>query len=57
MPGVVKKVRGKWRIFEPDSDKLAKNGAGTPLDGGGHVSKFAAERQVRAIEARKHDKG
>lgn len=42
------RVRGKWRLIEPDG-KIAKNKSGTPLDGGGHTSKDKALSQVRAI--------
>ena len=51
MPVTVVKRRGKWRVVETRTGRLAKNRAGTPVDGGGHRSKAAAAKQARAINA------
>ncbi len=50
MPATVKLIRGKYRIVEP-SGKLMKNKAGTTVDGKGHLTRQAALRQARAINA------
>ncbi len=39
----------KVRIVEADSGRIARNKAGTPMDGGGHSTKSEAARQVRAV--------
>jgi|GEM_PF-1159456 len=49
MPVVTRKQGGKWRLFERDTGRLARNDHGTPLDGGGHIDKGKAARQERAI--------
>lgn len=50
MPVTVAKQGGKFRVVEP-SGKVAKNTAGTSVDGGGHGSKNQAQAQARAINA------
>ena len=55
MPLRVERRNRAWRLVEPDGD-IAKNRAGTALDGGGHKSKGQAERQRRAIEANRKPK-
>lgn len=47
MPATVKKVGKKWRVVET-SGKLVRR-KGTPVDGGGHRTREAAQRQARAI--------
>lgn len=51
MPVCVKKVKDKYRIVNCTSQQIETNKSGTPLDGGGHNSKDAAMRQMRAINA------
>lgn len=53
MPAQVKKRAGKWRVVHKRGAAypLVKQN-GKPVDGGGHVSKAAAQRQARAINAR-----
>ena len=48
MPVTVKKQGSRFRVVE-GSGKLARNRAGTPVDGGGHQSKLSARKQARAI--------
>ncbi len=50
MPVKVVKRGEKFRVVEP-SGQIAKNNAGTAVDGGGFGSKEAAARQARAINA------
>lgn len=57
MPVKVMRKGGKFRVVESESEKVARNAAGTPVDGTGHSSRAAAQRQATAInlsEARKH---
>jgi hypothetical protein len=56
MPVSTKKVGKKYRVVEPGG-KIAKNKAGTALDGGGHSSKAKAGEQVAAINMSLHRKG
>lgn len=55
MPVTVAKRGGKFRVVEPGGG-VAKNRAGTAIDGGGYGSKSRAARQARAVNARKHAK-
>lgn len=48
MPVKVAKRGDRFRVVEMDG-KIAKNQAGTALDGGGKKSKAAAQRQVSAV--------
>jgi hypothetical protein len=50
MPAKVQKRKGKYRVVEPGG-KLVKNNSGTPVDGGGHSSKEAAQRQAAAVNS------
>ena len=49
MPVVTKKRGDKYRVIEKETGKIAKNKTGTSLDGGGHKSKAAAEKQASAV--------
>jgi hypothetical protein len=49
MPLTTKKIKKKWRIVEVESGDIAKNAAGTALDGGGHASQSAAQKQAAAV--------
>ncbi len=50
MPVHVEK-RGKiFRVVE-SSRRIAKNKAGTALDGGGHLTKLRAQQQAKAVNA------
>ena len=49
MPATVVKRGNKWRVIDADTGTITKNKAGTAVDGGGHSSKEAAQRQARAI--------
>ena len=51
MPVCVKKIKNKYRVVECDSNAIAKNKSGTALDGGGHDSRQAALKQMRAVNA------
>ncbi len=51
MPVTVKKIKGKFRVVEASTGKIAKNQGGTALDGGGHGSEEAAKKQARAVNA------
>ena len=52
MPAIVQFKGGKYRVVEEDG-KLVRNNAGTPVDGEGHITKAAAQRQANAINASK----
>lgn len=47
---------GKYRILDK-AGKIATNKGGTAMDGGGHATQAAAEKQVRAVEWREHGGG
>ena len=50
MPLTVQKRGDKYRVIEMETGRIAKNAAGTSVDGGGgHKSKAAAMKQVRAV--------
>jgi len=49
MPVIVKKRGDKFRVIESDTGRIAKNQAGTALDGGGKKSKAAAQKQASAV--------
>ncbi len=51
MPVKTVKRGSKFRVVEASTGRIAKNRAGTPVDGGGHGSKNKAARQARAINA------
>jgi hypothetical protein len=52
MPVIVRKRRGRYRVVEKSSGRLARSSSKSkPSDGGGHASKAKAERQARAINA------
>jgi hypothetical protein len=51
MPVKVKKIGNKWRVVGPDG-KIEKNLKGTAVDGGGHDTEGAAQRQASAINAK-----
>ncbi len=53
MPNKVVKRGDKYRVVEADSGRVTKNRAGTAVDGGGHGSRPAAQRQVNAMKRRK----
>lgn len=49
MPVKTVKRKGKFRIVEASTGRIAKTKSGKPRDGGGHRSKKKAVAQVRAI--------
>lgn len=49
MPVKTIKRKGRHRIVEADTGRIAKNKAGTPVDGGGHAQEGKAKRQANAI--------
>jgi len=49
MPACARKRGDKWRVVECDDGSLVRNKEGTPIDGGGHDSERAAQRQASAI--------
>lgn len=53
MPVCARQRGLKWRIVECETGKITKNSSGAAVDGGGHSSKAAAEKQARAINASK----
>ncbi len=54
MPVTVRKRGSKHRVVEKSTGRISTGSKGNPKDGGGHVSRVKAERQVRAInEGRK----
>jgi hypothetical protein len=48
MPAFARKIGKKWRVTEKDGT-IVKNKSGTAVDGGGHGSRAAAQRQASAI--------
>lgn len=51
MPVRTVKRGNRYRLLESGSRRLARNTAGTPIDGGGHASAGKASRQARAVNA------
>lgn len=51
MPVHVEKRGDKYRLIE-SSGRIAKNSAGTAIDGGGHRTKAKATAQARAVNSR-----
>lgn len=51
MPAKVQHRGNRYRVVEASNGQLVKNKEGTPVDGGGHVTREAAERQAAAINA------
>jgi len=49
MPYDTKKVKGKIRIIDKNTGRIAKNAAGTAVDGGGHASMAQANKQKAAL--------
>ncbi len=49
MPYAVYQRDGKYRLCNPRTKRVAKNSAGTPLDGGGHSTRESALSQARAM--------
>lgn len=49
MPTVVKKRGDKYRVVEEATGRIARNKAGTPVDGGGKKSKASVQKQATAI--------
>lgn len=48
MPAKVIRSKGKFRIVDKDN-KIIKNSGDQPVDGGGHLTGTAADKQARAI--------
>ena len=57
MPVCVKKIKDKYRIVECSDQTIAKNKAGTAIDGGGHRSREAAIKQMRAVNRSLKEQG
>lgn len=55
MPVKVEKMGSKFRVVEK-SGRVAKNAAGTAVDGGGHSTRKAAESQAAAINSKTEKK-
>lgn len=51
MPVKTVKRGDKYRVVESGTNRIAKNDAGTAIDGGGFKSKSAATKQVAAVNA------
>lgn len=49
MPYLVKKIKNKYRVIEKNTGNIAKNQAGTAVDGGGHRNKAGARKQQAAL--------
>lgn len=49
MPVTVRRIDGKYRIVDPSSGAIERTPSGKPRDGGGHPSRAAALRQMRAM--------
>jgi len=48
MPVQLKRLNRLWRLVEPDGS-IAMSDRGKPRDGGGHVTRAPAERQLAAM--------
>ncbi len=48
MPVSVKKQGPRFRLVEP-TGRIAKNRAGTSIDGGGHLTRDKAIKQAQAV--------
>ena len=57
MPVTVKRKDNKYRVVEAETGAIAKNKAGTPVDGGGHKTYEEALAQAKAINYSMHKKG
>lgn len=53
MPVKVARRNGKFRVIEANTGRIAKNKAGTSIDGGGHLIKNKAVKQVGAVNSTK----
>jgi len=51
MPVCVKKIKDKYRVVECSDNSIATNRSGTAIDGGGHKTRAAAIKQMRAVNA------
>lgn len=49
MPYQTKKIKDKYRVVEAGTTKIAKNTAGTAIDGGGKTTKSAIDKQTVAL--------
>jgi hypothetical protein len=49
MPLTVRKRGNKYRVVEKETGHIAKNKAGTAIDGGGKPSKASAMKQAQAV--------
>lgn len=49
MPLKTVKRGDKYRVIETETGRIAKNAAGTSLDGGGHASENSAKKQASAV--------
>lgn len=52
MPYKIAKRGDKYRILDENA-RIAKNKGGTAMDGGGHKTPRAAERQINAVKMSK----
>jgi len=51
MPVIIRKRRGKFRVVEKRTERIAKTKKNNAADGGGHKTRAKADRQARAINA------
>lgn len=56
-PVEARRHQGKVRILIMGTRQIARNSAGTPVDGGGHTSAIAARRQARTINSKLKRRG
>lgn len=56
MPVHSRKIKGKWRLVEA-SGTIAKNKAGTAMDGGGHATLEGSNKQAQAVNIHMHEEG
>lgn len=54
MPVTVRRRGGRYRVVEAATGRVARNRAGTAVDGGGFRSRGRAMAQARAINASLH---
>jgi len=56
-PVEVRRRKGLYRLYIEGTQALARNAAGTPIDGGGHKSGIRAHRQARTVNYNLYKKG
>lgn len=56
-PVEVRRRKNLYRLYIEGTQALARNSAGTAIDGGGHTSGIRARRQARTVNRNLYKKG